>query len=104
MSKPKIISTTDKAIEENALGKFVAKVHGQVMFPGEPRYELGRRTWIGGLDPRRLAMIVKCTAAADVANSIAFARSNDLAIPVRASGHSVSGDSFCQGGSSTFQA
>jgi FAD binding domain/Berberine and berberine like len=98
MLQPRIISTTDKAIRENALAKFVARMDGRVMFSGQPGYEVGRKNWIGRLDPRCPAMIVYCSTAADVAISVAFARNHDLSIAVRAGGHSLSGDSFCQGG------
>jgi hypothetical protein len=43
-------------------------------------------------------MIVRCAAPTDVARSVEFARSNELAIAVRAGGHSFCGDSFCDGG------
>jgi len=96
--KPKIISTTGRAIEETALAKFKAHVLGEVMFPGEEHYERARRTWSGMVDPRRPAMIVRCATSSDVAHCVEFARNSDLAIAVRAGGHSFTGDSFCDGG------
>jgi len=43
-------------------------------------------------------MIVRCATAADVARSVEFARSNEIAVAVRGGGHSLTGDSFCDGG------
>ena len=41
---------------------------------------------------------MRCAAASDVVRSIDFARNNQLEVAVRAGGHSLSGDSFCDGG------
>ena len=98
MSKPAIISITDRAIESTAMEKFKARVLGEVMLPGEQRYESARRRWSGMVDPRHPALIVRCAASADVAHSVEFARNSQLAIAVRAGGHSFSGDSLCDGG------
>jgi FAD binding domain len=49
-------------------------------------------------DPRCPAAIVRCTSTADVRRSVDFCRTNDIAIAVRAGGHSLAGDSFCNGG------
>src|SRR5215831_19158853 len=98
MSKPQVISTSGRAIGETVLGKLKARVLGEVMLPGEPRYERARRAWNGRIDPRRPSMIVRVAAPADVVRSVEFARTNELAIAVRAGGHSLSGDSFCDDG------
>lgn len=98
MSQQKILSTIGRAIEAPALGKFKARVLGEVVLPGEERYERARRTWNGRVDPRHPIMVVRCVAPADVVRSVEFARANDLAIAVRAGGHSHCGDSFCDGG------
>jgi FAD binding domain len=98
MSKPIIISTTGNAIEEQALRKFEASLLGAVIHPSEERYERSRRVWNGMIDRRRTGMIVRCATTVDVARSVEFARSNELAVAVRAGGHSLTGDSFCDGG------
>ena len=85
--KPQIVSTTGNAIKEEALRKFEASLLGEVIHPSDERYELARRLWNGMLDPRRPGMIVRCAAAVDVARSVEFARTNELAVAVRAGGH-----------------
>ena len=93
-----IISTTGEAIAENALSRFEAHLCGKVFRPGSVRYERTRRLWNGRVDPRHPGMIVRCAGTVDVVRAIEFARSNDLAVAVRAGGHSLTGDSFCDGG------
>jgi FAD/FMN-containing dehydrogenase len=98
MSKPIIVSTAGKSIEEKALRKFEASMLGEVVHPSEERYERARLLWNGVIDPRHPGMIVRCATTVDVARSVEFARSNELAVAVRAGGHSLTGDSFCDGG------
>jgi hypothetical protein len=52
MSKPIIVSTAGKAIEEKALRKFEASMLGEVVHPSEERYERARLLWNGVIDPR----------------------------------------------------
>jgi FAD/FMN-containing dehydrogenase len=47
---------------------------------------------------RRPAIIARCSGAADVKRSVEFARANDLLVAVRGGGHSLSGQSVCDGG------
>ena len=98
MLQPKIISTGARAIEAPGLEKFKARVLGEVVLPGEERYERARRAWNGRVDPRHPAMIVRCATPADVVRSVEFARASELAVAVRGGGHSLCGDSFCDGG------
>jgi FAD/FMN-containing dehydrogenase len=46
---------------------------------------------------KRPAAIVRCTGNADVINTVKFARSNDLAVSVRAGGHNVAGKALRDG-------
>jgi FAD/FMN-containing dehydrogenase len=96
--KPQIVSTTGNAIEEEALRKFEASLLGEVIHPGEERYQRSRLLWNGVIDPRHPGMIVRCAAAVDVARSVELARTNEFAVAVRSGGHSLTGDSFCDGG------
>jgi FAD/FMN-containing dehydrogenase len=50
------------------------------------------------IDPRHPGMIMRCATTVDVARTVEFARSNELAVAVRAGGHSLTGDSFCDVG------
>jgi FAD/FMN-containing dehydrogenase len=78
--------------------KFETSLLGEVIHPREERYERSRLLWNGMTDPRHPGMIVRCATTVDVIRSIEFARTNELALAVRAGGHSMTGDSFCDGG------
>src|SRR5260370_11793942 len=95
MSKPIIVSTTGNAIKVEALRKFEASLLGEVIHASEERYERSRILWNGMIDPRHPGMIVRCAASVDVARSVEFARTNDLAVAVRAGGPSMRRESLC---------
>jgi FAD/FMN-containing dehydrogenase len=78
--------------------KFETSLLGEVIHPREERYERSRLLWNGMTDPRHPGMIVRCATTVDVIRSVEFARTNELALAVRAGGHSMTGDSFCDGG------
>jgi FAD/FMN-containing dehydrogenase len=66
-------------------------IDGQVIVPGDERYESRRRVWNGMID-RRPAAIVEAAAVDDVAPTIAFARSSGLPLAIRGGGHNVAGN------------
>jgi hypothetical protein len=74
-----------------------ASVRGQLLTASDEGYEQARRVWNGAFD-RRPALIVRCAGASDVVQAVNFGRSQDLLIAVRAGGHSLSGQSVCDGG------
>jgi hypothetical protein len=82
--KPKIVSTTGNAIKEEALRKFETSLLGEVIHPREERYERSGLLWNGMTDPRHPGMIVRCATTVDVIRSVEFARTNELALAVRA--------------------
>jgi FAD/FMN-containing dehydrogenase len=72
-------------------------LRGRLLTAGEEGYEQARHIWNGAFD-RRPALIVRCAGAADVVQAVNFGRSQDVLIAVRAGGHSLSGQSVCDGG------
>ena len=70
---------------------------GEIVTPADDTYDDARRLW-NAVHDRRPAVIVRPTTSADVATAIRFARDEDLALAVRAGGHSASGHSGCDGG------
>jgi FAD/FMN-containing dehydrogenase len=79
------------------LKEFAAEQRGLVLLPGFDGYDTSRAIWNGMFD-RKPALIVKCSGPADVINAVNFARDNELLLAVRAGGHSISGQSVCDGG------
>jgi FAD/FMN-containing dehydrogenase len=74
-----------------------ASLRGELLTAGQAGYDEARRIWNGAFD-RRPAFIVRCKGAADVIQCVNFARSHDLLVAVRGGGHSLSGQSVCDGG------
>ena len=76
---------------------FRKSLRGQLLRAGEPGYDGARTIWNRAFD-RKPALIARCTGAADVTAAVNFARTQGLLTAVRAGGHSLSGQSVCDGG------
>lgn len=74
-----------------------ASLRGQLLLAGDEGYDTARRVWNGSFD-RRPALIVRCAGAADVVQAVNFGRAHELLVAVRGGGHSISGQSVCEGG------
>ena len=72
-------------------------LRGNLLLPGHEAYEDARRVLNAAID-KRPALIAQCKGAADVKNAINFARDEDLLLAVKCGGHSLSGQSTCDGG------
>jgi FAD/FMN-containing dehydrogenase len=72
-------------------------VRGELILPGEARYDEARRVWNGNVD-RRPALVVRCLGAADVQQAVNFARSYGVLVSVRGGGHSAPGYGTNDGG------
>ncbi len=72
-------------------------VSGRVITPDDRDYDDARRVWNGMID-KRPAMIVRAAGPADVAPTIAFARSSRLPLAIRGGGHNVAGNGTVEGG------
>ena len=67
-----------------------SEIHGEILIPTCPAYDVARRLWNGMID-RRPAAIVRCNNADDVAAAVRYAAREDLYPAIRASGHNVAG-------------
>jgi FAD/FMN-containing dehydrogenase len=74
-----------------------ARLRGALIRPDDPAYERARRVFNGLID-RRPSLIVRCAAADDVVEAVAFARAHELRVAVRGGGHNVAGNAVCDGG------
>jgi hypothetical protein len=72
-------------------------LRGELLVPGQSGYDQARKVWNGAID-RRPALIARCVGAADVTQAVKFARAHNLVVAVRGGGHSLSGQSVCDGG------
>jgi FAD/FMN-containing dehydrogenase len=70
---------------------------GELIAPGDARYETARRVWNGMVD-RRPALVARCAGEDDVVAALRFARERGLPVAVRGGGHNVAGNAVCDGG------
>ncbi len=74
-----------------------AGLHGSVLLAQDSGYDSARRVWNPSFN-RHPALIARCADEADVVRTVNFARSHSLRTAVRGGGHSLSGQSVCDGG------
>jgi FAD/FMN-containing dehydrogenase len=71
--------------------------HGELITPTDSSYETARHVWNAIID-KRPAVVAQCANTADVIAIVNFARDRGLALAVRGGGHSIGGNSTCDGG------
>ena len=74
-----------------------AGLRGELLMPGDAGYDDARRLWNAAFN-RKPALIARCAGAADVMRAVSFASAHGLLTSVRGGGHSLSGQSVCDGG------
>src|SRR6185312_15168006 len=76
---------------------FRASLRGHLLLASDAGYDQARRLWNGAFD-RHPALIARCGGAADVVQAVNFARAHKLLTAIHSGGHSISGQSSCDGG------
>jgi FAD/FMN-containing dehydrogenase len=74
-----------------------ATVRGEVLTADQSGWDTARRLWNPVFD-KKPALIVRCVGAADVRSAVKYAAGHGLLTAVRGGGHSLSGQSACDGG------
>jgi len=84
-------------ISPSVIERFKVSVRGEVLCPGEQRYDEARKIHNAMID-RHPAIIVRCTGVADAIATVKLAREHQIAASVLGTGHNVAGVSLCDGG------
>jgi FAD/FMN-containing dehydrogenase len=79
------------------IARFRERFGGDVIEPGDERYDAARRIWNAAVD-KRPALIVRPTSVPDVVAAIRFAREQGLPLVLRGGGHTATSSSTCDGG------
>jgi FAD/FMN-containing dehydrogenase len=88
---------TETATIEVGYDDLAGVLRGELLLPGRPGYDTGRRIWNGAID-RHPACIARCAGVADVVAAVRFAHDHGLEIAVRGGGHNVAGTAVCDDG------
>ncbi len=84
-------------LSQSAVTEFSKALRGRLLLPGSEGYDDARRVLNASVD-KYPALIAQCMGAADVRESVNFARDHDLLVAVKCGGHSSAGKSTCDGG------
>jgi FAD/FMN-containing dehydrogenase len=84
-------------IDEAEVAALRGALRGTVCLAGDAGYDAARSVWNGMID-RRPALIVQAAGAADVIQTVNFARAHESALAVRGGGHNIAGNAVCEGG------
>lgn len=84
-------------LDKGAISAFKASLRGELIQPGDTRYDEARRLYNGMID-KRPGLIARCVDAADVQTAVNFARQHNLLLAVRGGGHNGAGLGSCEDG------
>jgi len=88
--KPVVLAGAD-------LNALRASLKGALLLAQDSGYDQARRVWNGSID-RHPALIVRCANSEDIVRAVQFANAHSLLTAVKGGGHSLSGQSTCEGG------
>jgi FAD/FMN-containing dehydrogenase len=91
------VTGTPTRISDEALEELRMTIRGDVLTPDDPEFAALRPPY-NAMHPGRPAIAVRVSGAADVVDSVKFAREQGLLVAVRGGGHSVAGLSSVDGG------
>ena len=84
------------SIDQLALDAFGSTLGGELVRPGDDRYDERRRVWNASID-RYPALIARCAGVADVIDAVRCPH-HHLLVAVRGGGHSYPGYGVCDSG------
>lgn len=84
-------------LSKAGINEFKAHFRGNVLLPGDAKYDEARQIWNAMID-RRPALIARCASPEDVVQGVDFARKHDLLLSIRGGGHNIAGNAVCEDG------
>lgn len=84
-------------VTSSAVDKLKTGFLGELILPGDPRYDAARAVFNAMID-RRPALIARCACPDDVIRAVKFARQENLLVAIRGTGHNVAGFAVCDDG------
>ena len=90
MSSNTGVKTKDVMLDEKAVEGLRARLHGEIIQPGDAGYDEARKVYNGMID-KHPALIARCADVADVIYAVNFGRENNLTVAVRGGGHNGPG-------------
>src|SRR2546425_12517064 len=91
-----VLNLEGQSFSESLIQDFKTRLRGRLLRPGMDGYEDSRRIWNSNL-VKRPSLIARCSEAADVVNSVSFARGNNVLVSIEGGGHSIAGLGLCDG-------
>ena len=77
-------------LQKDAIEQFRGTFRGDVIEPGDPRYDATRKVYNAMID-KKPALFAQCADVADVMTAVAFARAQNVKTAVRGGGHNAGG-------------
>jgi FAD/FMN-containing dehydrogenase len=96
MIRAKSVRAGNADLEDKAVADLAADLRGELIGPDDSGYDDARQVFNAMID-RRPALVARPADVSDVARTVRFARRHKLLTAVRGGGHSVAGNSTCDG-------
>jgi FAD binding domain/Berberine and berberine like len=93
----RLLATSGGPVSDAAVAKLRASFHGELIGPDDAAYHLARRIWNGAID-KRPGLVARASGAADVIDTVRFARDEGVLVSIRGGGHNVGGRALCDDG------
>ena len=84
-------------LAEQAVNAFATQLRGELIQPGNARYDETRKVYNAMID-KRPALIARCMNATDVIHAVNFGRNNQMTVAIRGGGHNGPGLGTCDDG------
>ena len=84
-------------LDEQQISAFKGSLRGELIQPGDDRYDEVRQLYNGMID-KRPRLVVRCVDAADIQAAVNFSRQHNLLLAVRGGGHNGAGLGSCNDG------